>query len=96
MSSNVVGGSVGDILHEQDTTEDGDLVLYRCSECGQIEMSIGALHGHAERHRGYTRLGIQIPFTETAVGRFDQLMELTEILRVEQTSQISIEEVEQL
>jgi hypothetical protein len=96
MSSDMIGGVAGDLLHEQHTTHEGDLVLFRCRECGQIEMSLGALHGHAERHRGYTRLGIQIPLTETAPGNYEQLMELTEIIRVEETSAVALEEVDGL
>ncbi len=85
--------SVPPTLHEQYEIED-DLVVFRCSECGYISMSLGALHGHAESHRGYTRLGIQIPFTKTAAGDYDRLMEYTEVLRVGKTEEIDLEEVE--
>ena len=75
---------------------DGDLVLFRCSECDYTSMSLGSLHVHAEVHRGYTRLGIQIPFTKTAMANVDELMKLTEVVRVEETSETSLSEVEGL
>ncbi len=83
------------LLHEQ-YESDGDLVLFRCSECGYIAMSLGSLHAHAETHRGYTRLGIQIPFTKTAMANVDELMKLTEVIRVDATEEIALEEVEGL
>lgn len=82
-------------MHEQ-YESDGQLVLFRCSECGVTKMSLGSLHAHIEKHRGYTRLGIQIPFTKTAMARNDRLMENTEVLRVDGLSEIELEEVEGL
>lgn len=82
-------------LHEE-YESDGALVLFRCAECGFTSMSLGYLHGHAEKHRGYTRFGIQIPFTRTSAGNYDRLMELTEVLRVDETREIDVEEVEGL
>ncbi|WP_181693292.1 hypothetical protein [Natronomonas sp. LN261] len=84
-----------DLLHEEYDVE-GDLILFRCRECGQTSMSLGALHGHCEKHRGYTRWGISLPFTESSPGNFDQLMELTEVLRVEETAEIDLEDVDGL
>lgn len=75
---------------------DGGLVLFRCKECGYTSLSIGKIHGHCEKHRGYTRWNIQVPFTKTVMGDFDRLMELTEVLRVEETREISLREVEGL
>jgi len=49
-----------------------------------------------EKHRGYTRWKIQLPFTKTAMADFDCLMEYTEVLLVEETSEISLTEVEGL
>jgi len=83
------------LLHEQ-YEADGDLVLFRCTECDYTSMSLGGLHGHAESHRGYTRLGIQLPFTSTAPGRADELMKLTEVVRVADAEEIALEEVEGL
>jgi len=83
------------LLHEQ-YDADGDLVLFRCRECDYISMSLGSLHAHAESHRGYTRFGIQIPFTKTAIANVDELMKLTEVVRVEETSEISLNDVEGL
>lgn len=83
------------LLHEE-YEADGGLVLFRCTECGQTDFSLGSLHAHIEGHRGYTRFGIQIPFTKTALANGDELMKRTEILRVDETSEISIQEVEGL
>jgi len=81
-----------DRLHEE-YEADGDLVLFRCRECGHTSMSLGLLYAHIEGHRGYTRLGIQVPFTKTAVANGDELMKRTEVLRVDETSTISLAEV---
>lgn len=78
------------LLHEQYEV-DGDLVLFRCTECGYISMSLGWLHAHIEKHRGYTRFNIQLPLTKTSVANVDQLMERTEIITVTDTSEISYE-----
>lgn len=75
---------------------DGQTVLFRCKECGYTDLSLGSIHAHCEKHRGYTRWNIQIPFTKTSMADFDRLMELTEVLRVEETSEISLSEVEGL
>jgi len=83
------------LLHEQYEV-DGDLVLFRCTECGYVSLSLGWLHAHIERHRGYTRVGIQIPFTKTAMADVDRLMDRTEVLLVEDTSEVSLDEVEGL
>ena len=84
-----------DILHKEYESA-GALVLFRCTECGQTSLSLGSLHAHVEGHRGYTRFGIQVPLTKTSMGRFDELMRRTEVLRVEETSVISLEDVEGL
>jgi len=84
-----------DWYHEE-YTADGDLVVFRCAECGQTHLSIGRLHVHIETHRGYTWLGIQLPFTRTRRGNFSELMERTEVLRVEESCEISLSEVDEL
>ncbi len=84
-----------DYLHEE-YTADGGLVLFRCTECGQTYLSLGSCHAHIEGHRGYTRLGIQVPFTRTSPGDFDELMTRTEVLRVEATSEVPLEMVHEL
>ena len=81
-----------DRLHEE-YEADGNLVVFRCRECGQHSLSLGSLHAHIEGHRGYTRFGIQVPFTKTAVANGDELMTRTEVLRVDETSTISLAEV---
>ena len=53
-------------------------------------------NNHVETHRGYTRLGIQLPFTKTALANVDELMEQTEIVRVTETESIELAEVEGL
>jgi len=83
------------LLHKQYHT-DGDLVLFRCTECGFTSLSLGRLHSHAEKHRGFTRFGIQIPFTAKAPARVDKLMKLTEVIRVTNTEKISRQEVDGL
>lgn len=90
----LLGGT--DLLYEEHRTGDDELVIYRCSECGQLDLSLGSIHGHIEGHRGYTRFGIQLPFTSTSMGDYDRLMELTEILRIDEMTEISIEEVDSL
>jgi len=93
--TDTVPRSVGSLFHEE-YYSDGDLVLFRCRECGHTSMSLGGIHGHIEKHRGYTRLGIQIPFTKTAIGNADELMNRTEVLRVTDTVETTLEEVEGL
>lgn len=87
--------SPSDWLHSE-YESDGELVLFRCRECGLTSMSLGSLHAHVERHRGYTRFGIQVPFTRTAIANFPELMKLTEVLRVEETTEVELNEVEGL
>ena len=84
-----------DFLHEE-YTADGGLVLFRCAECGQTYLSLGSCHAHVEGHRGYTRLGIQVPLTHTSPGEFDELMKRTEVLRVDATSEVPLEMVDGL
>ena len=70
-----------------------DIVIYRCTECGKISVSLGWLHGHVEKHRGYTRFGIQLPLTKTSPGDFGRLMEYTEVLRVEEYEEVGLDDV---
>lgn len=83
-------------LHEEYSDEHGRLVLFRCRECGWVSLSLGSLHAHCEGHRGYTRFGIQLPFTSTSIGDFEALMELTEIVAVEEVERVEIEAVDGL
>jgi len=85
--------SLLDRLHEQYEV-DGDLVLFRCAECGYVSLSLGRTHGHIEQHRGYTRFNIQLPFTETAMANGEQLMDRTEVVRVTGTEDISLDQVD--
>jgi hypothetical protein len=83
------------LLHEKHESN-GDLVLFRCTECGYVSFSLGGTHGHIERHRGYTRFNIPLPFTKTSPAKVDELMERTEVLRVTDTEEIPLDEVEGL
>jgi len=83
------------LLHEE-YKSNGKPVLFRCTECGQTRQSLGSLHAHIETHRGYTRFGIQLPFTSTAVAKPDELMKRTEVLRASELETISLNEVEGL
>ena len=83
------------LLHEQ-YESDGDLVLFRCTECEYTSLSLGNLHAHVESHRGYTRFNIQIPFTKTAMANVDELMQRTKVLRVTDTEEIGLDEVSDL
>ncbi len=84
------------LLHEQYETGDGDLVIFRCRDCGYVSLSLGATHAHIEPHRGYTWFGIQLPFTRTAIANTDELMKRTEVLRVTGTEEVDLEQVEGL
>jgi hypothetical protein len=83
------------ILHEQ-YESDGNLVVFRCTECGYASLSLGGTHAHIEKHRGYTRFNIQIPFTKTSPAKVDELMQRTEVLRVTDTEEIGLDDVEGL
>jgi len=80
-------------LHEQ-YESDGKTVLFGCTECDYVSLSLGSTHAHIENHRGYTRFGIQLPFTKTAVANVSELMEKTKILRVNDVEEIDISEVQ--
>lgn len=60
-----------------------EFFVFRCKECGKIKTSLGSLHGHAERHTGFF-----------SVANVDKLMSLTEILRVKEVEEVSLEEFE--
>jgi hypothetical protein len=82
---------IRDLLHEQYETADGRPVLFRCTECGYRSQSLGSLHAHAEKHRGW--FGFQLPWR---YGDFDALMELTDILAIEASEPVALQEVEGL
>jgi hypothetical protein len=82
---------IRDLLHEQYETADGRPVLFRCTECGYRSQSLGSLHGHAEKHRGW--FGFQLPWR---YGDFEALMELTEVVAIEASEAVSLKEVEGL
>lgn len=78
------------LLHEQYDV-DGDPVLFSCTECEYVSLSIGSLHAHCEQHRGW--FGFQLPWR---LGDFEALMELTEIVRVQEVEEIALKEVDKL
>jgi len=80
-----------DLLHEQYETSDGRPVLFRCTECGFRHQSLGRLHAHAEKHRGWR--GWQLPWRH---GDFEALMELTEVVAVAESEPVALDEVEGL
>lgn len=84
-----------DYLHEQ-YESDGSPVLFSCTECAYYSMSLGSLHAHVEGHRGYTRFNIQIPFTSTSQGDFDQLMKYTKVIKADSVTEIGLSEVDGL
>lgn len=76
---------------EQDGDYRDKMVLFRCTECGKTSTSLGWLHAHIENHVGIGPFGlIPNPF-KTA--RFSKLMELTEVMHVEKTEEMDIDEV---
>jgi hypothetical protein len=83
-----------DILHEEYEDADGRTVLFRCTECGYTSLSLGGTHGHIEKHRGYTRFNIQIPFTKTSMANVGRLMEYTEVIAVDETEEVPLDEVD--
>ena len=83
------------LLHEQ-YDSNGRPVLFECRECGYRSQSLGSVHGHIESHRGYTRFGIQVPFTKTSMANVDELMKRTKVLRVTDTEEIDLESVDGL
>lgn len=82
-----------DYLHEE-YYADGDLVVFRCSECGYTSLSLGSLHAHIEGHiSGYTRLNIRLPVGRTSYGNFHRLMRFTDVLKVKDTTKIELDDV---
>jgi len=81
------------LLHEQYETRDGDPVYFECAECGFRSQSLGTLHAHVERHRGYTRFNIQVPFTKTSPANVSELMRWTNVVKVTGTEHVSLDDV---
>lgn len=82
-----------DRFHEE-YESNGDIVLFRCKECGHTSMSLGYFHAHVEKHRGRGPFNMLIwPWN---IGDFDALMEYTEVLRVDETDEIMLNEVDNL
>lgn len=56
--------------------------IHRCTECGAVRRSIGALHAHIDaRHRGWGPFNLLPPVWPT-YGHVPTLMESTEIIDV--------------
>lgn len=66
-------------MTSEDHTAHASHHIYRCTECGTQTLSLGKLHSHIEKHRGL--FGIQWPWS---VGDFDELLDLTEVVVVEE------------
>jgi len=80
-----------DYFHEQYQTHDGRPVCFRCTECGYRHQSLGRLHAHAEKRRGWH--GWQLPGRH---GDFEALMELTEVVAIEEQTTVPLDDVEGL
>lgn len=71
---------------------DGDPILFRCTECGEHYLSIGAMHAHAHGHESILRfLYHQIPFVGDS---FELGMRKTEVLRVTKTDKVEFDDWE--
>lgn len=80
-------------LHEEYYTHDGELVLFRCKECGYTTLSLGFIHAHVEQHWPYLKWFVHfLPWT----GEWDDWMQHTEVLRVDAYSETELSEVEGL
>jgi len=81
-------------LHEQ-YESDGRLVVFECDRCGFVSLSLGSLHAHIESNQSFRRF---LQRLAPIVGKdyIDPLMRETNVLRVEETDAISLEEVEGL
>lgn len=78
------------LLHEE-YEADGDLVVFRCTECGEHYLSIGSMHAHANGHLGI--LGALYHHLPVVGDPFSPAMERTEVLRVTETEPIALQEV---
>lgn len=58
-----------------------DVVVFRCPECGKIEQSLPAIHGHSERHTGFW-----------SFGDAEDLMEYTEKLKITEYEELDASE----
>ena len=83
-------------LHEQYHTDDGQPVLFCCTECDYTSTSVGSIHAHAEQHRDIAidPFGLLVPPWRLA--NVEALWELTEIHVVDDDRTVSAAEVEGL
>jgi len=83
-----------DRFHEQYTSL-GNLVVFRCTECGYTTLSLGGLHAHVEGH--WSTLGwFKWHTYQWLKPSENKWMESTEVLRVDQTTSITLDDVEGL
>lgn len=61
-----------------------DNYLFECTECEETYSTLGALHAHVEGH---------LPVTKW-FGDTDKLMEYTRVLKVKETEEVDIEDVD--
>ena len=79
-------------MSEQDSGEDEQLVIYRCKKCGKISVSLGWIHGQAEKHNpGLDPWGIIPDPRKTA--NPDHLNTIVEAVCVEDHTVRDVEEV---
>lgn len=82
------------LLHGQ-YDSDGDLVVFECDQCGYVSLSLGTVHAHIEGHQSLLRwFARMLPLV--GEGYVEPLMDQTNVLRVEETDAISLNEVEGL
>ena len=68
----------------------GEFQLYRCTECGKVSVSLGWIHGHAEKHNGLGPFNI-IPDPRRTANP-DALNEFIEVIEVESFKQVPAKE----
>lgn len=69
--------------------QDSEFVVFRCKECGKTSVSLGWLHAHAEKHRGF--FGFQLPWK---YGDVYELMGLTDVVKVTECETVELSEDE--
>lgn len=83
-----------DRFHEQYESS-GNLVVFRCTECGYTSMSLGSLHAHVEGH--WSTLGwFKWHTYQWLKPDENKWMDFTEVLRVDETTEIVLDDVEGL
>lgn len=82
------------LLHTEHRDSQGRLVLFRCTDCGNVYLSLGSLHAHVESHwslLGSLRWHWTHWFRDEPAEKW---MRSTEIVAVEAVEPISMEQVD--